>query len=325
MKYAPVIIPTLCRYEHFKKCIESLSRCTWAEKTEVYVGLDYPVKESHWGGYNQIKNYLSSCGNLNFKKLHIVERTYNYGIGLNGNFSDLRKSVFQYHDRVICTEDDNVFSPNFLAYMNKGLELYENDDEVIAICGYSHPYGFKFEGNNHFKHNTDFSAWGYGIWKHKYNDAVDWICKSNNYRLLSPKYIIKFKSHGLNRLRDYFKYVNIISVEWITDTLLSVYMIINNKYVIMPQETKVRNEGWDPWGESFKNGMSKRNEELAVVHKSQKVDSESDFDFVGDSNLFIEENNAIAASKSDGKIGLSAFVGAICTCFVKGLVKKMLR
>lgn len=40
--FAPVIIPTLCRYEHFKECLESLSRCTWAEKTEVYIGLDYP-------------------------------------------------------------------------------------------------------------------------------------------------------------------------------------------------------------------------------------------------------------------------------------------
>ena len=50
--FAPVIIPTLCRFEHFNRCIESLSKCTWAEYTEVYIGLDYPAKESHWGGYN---------------------------------------------------------------------------------------------------------------------------------------------------------------------------------------------------------------------------------------------------------------------------------
>ena len=139
------------------------------------------------------------------------------------------------------------------------------------------------------------------------------------------KYIFKFKGHGLNRLRDFFKYINSISIGWITDTLLSVYMIINDKYVIMPQTTKVRNEGWNSWGESFKNGMSKRSKELAVVHNNQKIDSKRGFVFVGDSNLFIQENNAIAASQSDGKIGLRTFVCAACTCFMKRLAKKILR
>ena len=55
--YAPVLIPTLCRYEHFKRCIESLSACTGAEHTDVYIGLDYPAKESHRAGYEQIKNF----------------------------------------------------------------------------------------------------------------------------------------------------------------------------------------------------------------------------------------------------------------------------
>ena len=41
---APVIIPTLCRYDHFKRLMESLNKCTWADKTDVYIGLDYPAK-----------------------------------------------------------------------------------------------------------------------------------------------------------------------------------------------------------------------------------------------------------------------------------------
>ena len=40
--YAPVIIPTLSRFEHFKRCWESLENCTGADKTEVFVALDYP-------------------------------------------------------------------------------------------------------------------------------------------------------------------------------------------------------------------------------------------------------------------------------------------
>lgn len=53
MIYAPIYIPTLCRYEHFKQCIESLAQCEGASETEVYVALDYPAKESHLEGYEK--------------------------------------------------------------------------------------------------------------------------------------------------------------------------------------------------------------------------------------------------------------------------------
>ena len=58
MKYAPVIIPTLCRYEHFVRCVESLKKNTWAKYTDIYIGLDYPKKDSHREGYLKIKEYL---------------------------------------------------------------------------------------------------------------------------------------------------------------------------------------------------------------------------------------------------------------------------
>ena len=45
--YAPVIIVTLNRYEHFKRCLDSLEKCTGANKTDVYVGLDYPPSEKY--------------------------------------------------------------------------------------------------------------------------------------------------------------------------------------------------------------------------------------------------------------------------------------
>lgn len=56
--YAPVIIPTLCRYEKFRNCMETLSQCTGADKTTVYIGLDYPLNQSHVAGYQWIKKYL---------------------------------------------------------------------------------------------------------------------------------------------------------------------------------------------------------------------------------------------------------------------------
>ena len=40
MKYAPVIITTLSRHKHFKKCIESLRDCYGSEMTDVFIAID---------------------------------------------------------------------------------------------------------------------------------------------------------------------------------------------------------------------------------------------------------------------------------------------
>lgn len=94
MIYAPVMIPTLCRYEHFKECLESLSLCKGADMTEVFVGLDYPAKENHRPGYEKIKSYLEQVGNMNFKKIHVYLREVNYGGGkIVGNYRMLLQNV----------------------------------------------------------------------------------------------------------------------------------------------------------------------------------------------------------------------------------------
>ena len=85
MQYAPVLIPTLNRYEHLKKCLESLSRCTWAEETEVYVALDYPPSEKYMEGWKKNKEFLENCGDMGFKKLHLIERKENYGTWRQGD------------------------------------------------------------------------------------------------------------------------------------------------------------------------------------------------------------------------------------------------
>ena len=117
MTYYPVIIPTLNRYEHFKRCVESLARNTHADKTELVIGLDYPPSKKYEKGYKQIKEYLPSING--FKKITIFGRRENYGV--HRNFIALQNYAFEHYDAVISTEDDNEFSPCFLDYMNKAL------------------------------------------------------------------------------------------------------------------------------------------------------------------------------------------------------------
>ena len=167
--YAPVIIPTLCRYEHFKRCLESLRKCTGAEYTDVYIGIDYPTKDSHWDGYNKICEYVSNI--VGFHKLVIIKREKNFGPELN--VISLRNCVKEHYDRCIISEDDNEFSPNFLEYMNECLTHFKDNPNVIRICGSKMTWGVDFNTimkgyNNNIFPAKDYNASGSAIWFDKF-------------------------------------------------------------------------------------------------------------------------------------------------------------
>lgn len=166
MTYAPIYIPTLNRYEHLRKCLESLSHCTGADQTEVYIALDYPPLDK-WDkyapGWEKNKEFLHSCGDMGFKKLHLIERTENYGTwnkGAIGNGKSIQAEMAKLYDCFIFTEDDNIFAPSFLEFMNKGFEKFRYDDKVISLCGYRYFYPVRYEKNNYFRQAVDCNTWG---------------------------------------------------------------------------------------------------------------------------------------------------------------------
>lgn len=316
--FAPVIIPTLCRYDHFKQCIESLSKCTFANQTEVYVGLDYPAKDEHWDGYKKIKSYLASVGNMGFKNLTIIERERNYGFGPTGNFRMLVNFILSKYDRFIATEDDNVFSPNFLEFINKGLEKFKDDQKILAICGYCHPYKIKHGDNNYFMQNVDFSAWGYGIWKDRY----DAFCNNVNHKYFYKKVCNPYNGYllyrqGFNRLRDFFLYLTRKNFIPVNDDVLSIYMAMEKMNVVMPTTTKVRNEGWDGTGRNCNTKDTK----LIQLHSNRIIDKNIHFEFIGNGKAYYNANRKIFREQSYAKISFKNFITTIFRiCFNKALV-----
>lgn len=129
MNLAPVIIPTLNRYSHFKQCLDSLELCTLADKTIVYVALDFPPSEKYIDGWRKIDNYLRDKeSHNNFRKLIVYRRKTNCGVGnIQSNSNLLQAEMRDKYESYIFTEDDNVFSPNFLVYMNTCLEKYKDN------------------------------------------------------------------------------------------------------------------------------------------------------------------------------------------------------
>ena len=243
MKVYPIIIPTLCRYEKFKNAIESLKLCKLADKTELVIGLDYPLKETQKEGWKLIKEYIPTI--KGFKKVIVLEQNKNIGAANNSLF--LKQYVAKEYDAYIYSEDDNIFSPYFLQYMNNALKKYKNEKDIYFICGYSYPITWKTNSECLIQ-NQYFSAWGYGTWFSKFN-TLSLDLTSNHIK--SKFNMIKLFKMCLKSPSNFINIINMILQDEIKphDVSFSFYLYMKNYYILMPKKTLVSNDGWDGTGE----------------------------------------------------------------------------
>lgn len=238
MNYYPIYIPTLNRYEHLKRCIESLARNTHADKTELVIGLDYPPSDKYFEGYNKIKNYLPTISG--FKKVTIIERTENYG-PLRNNRA-LLDYVFSKYDAAIGTEDDNEFSPCFLDYMDRALEYFQHIPKVVSISGFieSRFYG---ESEKRIMYTHDNNAWGLGLWKGK----VERFRSEEFYDIVSDLRTM-YKIFRTNPSVCSLLIAMMSQGAYWGDVAWSVMNIVNDTCQLRPTFSLVKNWGYDGSG-----------------------------------------------------------------------------
>lgn len=244
--YAPVIIPTLCRAEHFKRCISSLSQCKYSDKTELIIGLDFPKEKKHEKGYKEICKYILNI--KGFKKITIIRHTQN--IGATANIQYLQEFAFEQNNRIILTEDDNEFSPCFLEYMNCALEYFNDNPRILSISGYTNEDLYNIIPYNIFP-TIDVSGWGIGLWKNK-----SIIIKGNDYYKQAEK--ILFSSKQSLKLLSTYPAAFEMFIEMTKnkktygDVIQTVHNILNDTREIRPSISLVRNWGNDGTGENCK-------------------------------------------------------------------------
>jgi hypothetical protein len=268
--FAPVLICTLNRYEHFKRCIESLATCTHADKTDLYIAIDYPSKDSQFEGYDLINECLHNI--TGFNSLIILEREINYGS--EKNFLKAKKTIYEKYDRIIISEDDNVFAPNFLDYMNKGLDEFKDMSHVSTICGYKFPFEVPGDFPYNYFYSKGFSGWGVGLWREKYlqqrwNDNSIEEINRFLHRPLKAFSLISYQYGLLSGL------MNIVKTGKFTgDRMYCFSNMINGKYSIFPTVSKVRNTGHDGSGVNSTKMEGSKN-----IFIDQSIDSDSKFDY----------------------------------------------
>lgn len=254
MVYAPVIIPTLNRDVHLKRCIESLQKNGWAHLTELYISLDYPPAEKYVEGYQKVREFLEA-GIEGFKAVHIYFHEENLGVWKNTDFL-YDKVVEAGYNRYIYSEDDNEFSVNFLEYMNKCLEYFEDDENALAVCAAQEDDKWHGNGGNIILQNV-CPAYGLGLWMEK-DKKFDAIMEDGFLDELgrNPIYFKRLKKRSQLCFRAYMSSIifDRDNIFWSDgkpmrcDTLRSIYATATGMYFVSPLVSKARNWGFDGSG-----------------------------------------------------------------------------
>lgn len=285
--YSPVFIPTLCRHEHLRQTLESLRCCTHAELTDVYIGLDYPLKEKHWDGYRKIDEYLKTVNG--FKSLTVLRREHNFGS--TKNRESALEMICSKYDSFIYMEDDNVVSPNFLDFINKGINRFQDEEDVIAISGYSYRNDFPCGKSNFYKERSGFNVWGHAMTSANYVKMRTELTRWYSWkRILNPYTLIYCAWYSWSSFL--FLMLHAAFPRLKSDYVLSNYMLFSKKNMVMPAKSLLRNIGFDGSGEhcGAVDGFSE-----------QEIDTRSTFDFIGDGmDNYWEIDRQLHLSKRSG-------------------------
>lgn len=185
-EFAPVALFVYKRPRHTQKTVEALRANSLANKTDLYIFSDGPRTEQDGEFVQQVRNYIAEV--KGFKSINIIERYENHG--LSRSIIDGVSHLCRERGRVIVLEDDLVVSPFFLEFMNDGLDLYEKNENVISIHGYSYPTLHKLP-ELFFLRGAD--CWGWATWRRGWD-----LFEADGSKLLS-----RLRACGLRKEFDF--------------------------------------------------------------------------------------------------------------------------
>lgn len=239
MNPAPILVFTYNRLLHTKNTVEALKKNSLSQQSHLFIFSDACRTEKDMSKVQGVRNYLKTI--TGFKNITIIEREYNYGLG-NNIIDGVTKIVNEY-GCVIVMEDDLLSSPYFLEFMNKGLEIYEHNENVISIHGYLYPIK-KPLPETFFMRNADCLGWA--TWKRGWDlfepDGNILLAKLNER---SEQNIFDFNNSYpfTNMLKDFVDGKNNSwAVRWYASAFL------NNKLTLYPGRSLIFHAGGDGTG-----------------------------------------------------------------------------
>ena len=194
---APIIIFVYNRVDRVKKLIESLQENEEAKNSMLYIFSDGFKGKKDEAAVNEVRKYVDTLlESKEFSSVSIKQSPEN--LGLAKSIISGVSEVMEKHNRAIIIEDDNVVAPDFLDYMNRGLEYYHDDPQIWAISGFSREMSFPEDYQHDIFVLQRMSSYAWASWKDRW-DKTDWAMNDYPGFLWNHKARRKFDECGEDR------------------------------------------------------------------------------------------------------------------------------
>lgn len=236
---SPIVLFTYNRLWHTEQIILALKKNKLSDKSDLIIFSDGPKNETDAEKVLEVHHYLEKISG--FRSVTIHKSQINKGLA-NSIIQGVTEVVNKY-GKIIVLEDDMITSPFFLEFMNKSLDLYENDDRVISIHGYIYPVKKELP-DTFFLKGAD--CWGWATWKRGW-DLFDTdgerLLKELEKRKLCHDFDFGGSYPYTQMLRDQ---INGKNNSWAIRWYASAFL--NNKVTLYPGKSLVQNIGLDDSG-----------------------------------------------------------------------------
>jgi hypothetical protein len=237
---APIVLFVYNRPEHTRRTLAALAANPLAVESDLIIYADGPKRPEHAAAINKARDVAR--GASGFKSVTIVERDRN--LGLANSIILGVSEVCSERGRVIVLEDDLLVAPQFLTFLNRGLERYVNEQNLFQVSGYMFPV--ETEGIPDGLFLPLISCWGWATW-HRAWTQFDPSALGYDQLKRDPELRARF---NLDDCYDYFGMLT-DQIEgkidsWGVRWLLSVFL--KGGLVLYPQYSLVRNIGVDGTG-----------------------------------------------------------------------------
>lgn len=234
-KLSPVCLFTYNRLNETKLTIEALQQNYLAAESELIIFSDGPKNETNKSEVETVRKYLKTING--FKSIVIIESKENKGLA-NSIVSGITQ-VFDKYEKVIVMEDDLISSPNFLNFINLGLNFYQDDENIQSINGYSLSLINKTK-DAYFQ--TRPGSWGWATWKNRWNQET-----FNKQRIkleinLNVTVLKQFKQKcGADMPKMLIDSINDQNDSWYARWAFDHFR--NNRYSVFPSYSFIQNIG----------------------------------------------------------------------------------
>lgn len=242
MNLSPIVLFVYNRPWHTEQTLAALSQNELADQSELYIFADGPKADATKEAKEKVKEVRQIIRKNNWcKTVHIIESINNKGLA--SSIIEGVTTIVNKYGKVIVLEDDIVTSTGFLKYMNKALDLYENEESVFHISGYMYPHWESLPDTFFF--NVPL-CWGWATWQRSWrffrNDdqqLVNYFDTNSNwgdFNLFGGNYLEnQLRGNVSGRLKTWF-------IKW------HASVMVQNGFCLFPGRSLVDNIGFDNSG-----------------------------------------------------------------------------